>query len=171
MDNDTEFMQDNSLSPGTVVQDEETDAQEVIQLCIFELSNRIFGLSIFDVQEIWDLKDAEITPVPTTPHFLCGVINLRGNIVPIADIREILQLPIKEQTKESRIMILNVKTTQVGILVDAINEVTHSEKRIVHPETVQVGLSDGKFVKNIVQYNDGFLILLDLEQLYQAIQL
>ena len=75
MDNDTEFMQDNSLFPGTVVQDEETDAQELIQLCIFELSNRIFGLSIFDVQEIWDLKDAEITPVPTTPHFLCGVKN------------------------------------------------------------------------------------------------
>lgn len=164
-------MQDNSRFPGHVGQHEDTAIQESIQLCIFELSDRMFGLSIFDVQEIWDMEDAEITRVPTTPHFLRGVINLRGNIVPIVDIREILQLSVKEQTKESRIMLLNIKTTRIGILVDAINEVTHVAKRMLQPETVQIGLADGKFVKNIVQYRDGFLILLDLDQLYQAIQL
>ncbi len=164
-------MQDNSLSPVNVIQDEDTDAQELIQLCIFELSDRIFGLSIFDVQEIWDMEEAEITPVPSTPHFLCGVINLRGNIAPVVDVREILQLPVKERTRDSRIMILNIKTTRVGILVDAINEVTHIEKHVLQPESVQVGLSDGRFIRNIIQYSDGFLILLDLDQLYQAIQL
>ncbi len=164
-------MQDNPHAPEHGGQDEETASQEMIQLCIFELSDRMFGLSIFDVQEIWDIEDAEITPVPTTPHFLNGVVNLRGSIVPIVDIREILQLPVKEPTKESRVMLLNIKTTQIGIFVDAISEVTLVPKQVVQPDTVQIGLSDGKFVKNIVQYHDGFLILLDLDHLYQAIQL
>jgi len=162
-------MQNDSVSPENVAQDDETEAQEMIQLCIFELSDRLFGLSIFDVQAI--MEDAEITPVPTTPHFLHGVINLRGNIVPIVDIREILQLPFKERTRESRIMILNIKTSRIGILVDAITEVRYIEKHIVASESVQVGISDGKFITNIIQYNERFLILLNLDQLYQAIQL
>ena len=89
-------MQDVSLSreiyeiQDDVGQNDDSEAQELVQLCIFELSDRFFGLSIFDVQAI--MEDAEITPVPTTPSFLKGVINLRGNIVPIVDIREILHL-------------------------------------------------------------------------------
>lgn len=164
-------MEKESLSPVNKDQDGDTEAQEVVQLCIFELSDSLFGLSIFDVQEIWGMENAEITPVPTTPHFLRGVINLRGNIVPIVDIRDVLRLPVKEQTRDSRIMILNIKTARIGILVDAITEVRHLEKLSVLPESVQIGISDGKFITNIVQYNDRFLILLNLEQLYQAIQL
>jgi purine-binding chemotaxis protein CheW len=163
-------MQDVPLTPSYVAQNEEdSDAQEMIQLCIFELSDRLFGLTIFDVQEI--MEDAEITPVPTTPHFLLGVINLRGNIVPIVDIREILHLPFKDRTQEGRIMILNIKNIRIGILVDAITEVRHLEKRIVQADSAQTGISDGKFISNIIQYNDGFLVLLNLEYLYNAIQL
>jgi purine-binding chemotaxis protein CheW len=163
-------MQETSLSPSTNgTQDEEENVQETIQLCVFELSDRLFGLRIFDVQEI--MEDAKITPVPTTPHFLRGVINLRGNIVPVVDIREILNLPVKPPSRESRIMILNIKKVRIGILVDAINEVAHIEKRETQTESEQIGISDRKFMSNIIQYKDGFLVLLDLEHLYQAIQL
>lgn len=166
-------MQEESLSLGAQVdqQDEEENAQERIQLCIFELSDRLFGLNISDVQEIDDLEDAEFTPVPRTPHFLRGVINLRGNIVPIVDIREVLNLPLKPPSRESRIMILNIKKIRIGILVDAISEVTRIEKLEVQPESEQIGISDGQFIANIIQYKDGFLVLLDLENLYHAIQL
>jgi purine-binding chemotaxis protein CheW len=165
-------MQEASLSQGAhVTQDDEENAQERIQLCIFELSDRLFGLRISDVQRIDDMENAEITPVPTTPHFLRGVINLRGNIVPIVDIREILNLPLKPPSRESRIMILNIKKVRIGIIVDAINEVRHIEKRDVQTESEQIGISDGKFISHIIQYKDGFLVLLDLEHLYQAIQL
>ena len=165
-------MQDLSLFPesdGNQNDVEHDTVQELIQLCIFELSDRLFGLSIFDVQEI--LENAEITPVPTTPHFLQGVINLRGDIVPIVDIREILQLPFKERTRESRIMILQIKHVQLGILVDAITEVRHIEKQIVQTESTQMGVPDGKFISNIIQYKEGLLVLLDLEYLYNALQL
>jgi purine-binding chemotaxis protein CheW len=164
-------MQEGSLSSNNtgVVQDDDEEIQERIQLCIFELSDKLFGLSIFEVQEI--MEDAEITPVPTTPHFLRGVINLRGNIVPIVDIREILHLPIKPPSKESRIMILNIKNVQIGIMVDAINEVSRIKKHISQAEAEHAGLSDERFISNIIQYKDGFLILLDLDHLYQTIQL
>jgi purine-binding chemotaxis protein CheW len=168
-------MQDVSLSPDRdesqngVDHDEVPEVQELVQLCIFELSDRLFGLSIFDVQEI--LENAEITPVPTTPHFLQGVINLRGDIVPVVDIREILQLPFKERTQESRIMILQINHVYLGILVDAITEVRHIEKQIVQTESTQMGVPDGKFISNIIQYKEGLLVLLDLGYLYTAIQL
>lgn len=149
--------------------DENTETQEYVQLCIFELSGNLLGLSIFDVQEI--LEDAPITPVPTTPYFLKGVINLRGDIVPIVDIREVLELPQKERTLDSRIMILNVKKSRIGILVDAISEVRRIEKRVVDQDVSSAGVSDGKFISNIIQYNDGLLVLLNLDSLYAAVQL
>jgi len=165
-------MQKAPVSPvAEVTQADEEETQEQIQVCIFELSDRLFGLSIFEVQEI--LEDAEITPVPTTPHFLRGVINLRGNIVPIVDIREILHLPVKPPSRESRIMILDmaVKKVRIGIFVDAIREVTHITKQSIQSEVEQLGVADGKFIANVIQYKEGFLIVLNLDQLYQAIQL
>lgn len=163
-------MQARSLFPNMKEEyEEDTQDQETIQVCIFELSGRLFGLSIFDVQEI--LEKSPITPVPTTPGFLKGVINLRGNIVPVADIREILELPVKQRSRDSRIMILNFKNAQIGILVDAVTEVRRLEKLLVAPESIQTGISDGKFIANIIQYNEGFLVLLNLQHLYTAIQL
>jgi purine-binding chemotaxis protein CheW len=165
-------MQESSLSQNAqVAQDDEEEVQERIQVCVFELSDRFFALSIFDVQEINELEGAEITRVPTTPHFLRGVINLRGDIVPVVDVREVLSLPIKPPSRESRVMILNIKKVLLGILVDAIKEVTHIEKRIIQPDSDQIGLSDGRFISNVIQYKDGFLVLLNLDNLYQAIQL
>jgi purine-binding chemotaxis protein CheW len=170
-------MEESLLSPDVNVARQDTaqnnsDDEEIverIQVCIFELSNRLFALNILDVQEI--LEDAEITRVPTTPYFLQGVINLRGDIVPVVDIREILHLNVKPKTRDSRFMILNIQKVQLGILVDAITEVTRIEKRIAQPESVQVGISDGKFISNVIHYKDSFLVLLHLENLYQAIQL
>jgi purine-binding chemotaxis protein CheW len=170
-------MQEPLLSPDSNVAQQDSvqnsvDDEEIverIQVCIFELSNRLFALNILDVQEI--LEDAEITRVPTTPYFLQGVINLRGDIVPVVDIREILHLKVQPKTRDSRFMILNIQKVQLGILVDAITEVTRIEKRVAHPESVQVGISDGKFISNVIHYKDSFLVLLHLENLYQAIQL
>ncbi len=150
-------------------QAEEDEIVERIQVCVFELSERSFGLRVLDVQEI--LEDAEITKVPTTPHFLRGVINLRGEIVPVVDVRDVLNLSVKPKTRESRIMIVNIKHVQLGILVDAIKEVTWIDKRVAQPNAIQVGISDGKFITNVIYYKDSFLVLLHLDNLYQAIQL
>lgn len=148
---------------------EEEEIVERIQVCVFELSERFFALRVLDVQEI--LEDAEITKVPTTPHFLHGVINLRGDIVPVVDVRDVLHLPAKPKTRESRIMIINIQHVQLGILVDAIKEVTWIDKRVVQPNGIQVGIADGKFITNVIYYKDSFLMLLHLDNLYQAIQL
>ncbi|PID58631.1 hypothetical protein CSB45_03550 [candidate division KSB3 bacterium] len=162
--------QDISQGPTTEVQPEqEADSPEYIQLCIFELSGRLLALSIFNVQEI--LEDASMTPVPTTPNFLHGVINLRGDIVPIVDIREILGFQLRERTLDNRIMILNAGKTRFGILVDAISEVGRIEKRVIEQDASMLDIADGKFISNIVQYNDGLLVLLDVDALCAAVQL
>lgn len=162
-------MKRDSVNATNKPQEDHHEPRERVQICVFELSDKLFGLNIFDVQEI--LENSPITPVPTTPPFLRGVINLRGDIVPIVDIRGILHLPFKERTRESRIMILNIKETRIGILVDAIKEVCHLDKRIVQAEATQAGLADGKFITNIIQYKEGLLALLNVAYLYNSIQL
>jgi purine-binding chemotaxis protein CheW len=149
--------------------EEEEEIQERIQVCVFELSDRLFALNIFDVQKI--MEDAEITPIPTTPHFLRGVINLRGDIVPIVDIRDVLHLPVKPISRESRILILSIKDVRLGIFVDAIKEITSLAKKVIQPEDDKIGISDGRFISNIIQYRNSLLVLLNLDNLYQAIQL
>ncbi|MBD3305584.1 hypothetical protein GF339_04300 [candidate division KSB3 bacterium] len=170
---DQPMMTDASRSSGTPPQASDDDsieaeALETIQVCIFELSDRLLGVKIVEVQEI--MEQTEVTPVPTTPHFLCGVTNLRGNIVPIVDIRDILHLPVKPRTRESRIMILNINTLQIGIFVDAIKEIRHLEKRIIEAQPLHIG-TEGRFISTIIEYHEGILALLNLDSLYETIQL
>ncbi len=95
-------------------------------MCIFELSGRLFGLSIFDVQEILE-KIADYACSDYSWLFKRSNQSQR-EILSVADIREILELPVKQRSRDSRIMILNFKNAQIGILVDAVTEVRRLEK-------------------------------------------
>lgn len=76
------------------------------QLVVFELAGELYGLNIFDVQEI--VKDAPTTKIPRAPDFVEGVVNLRGKIVPVIDLRKRLGFEKGEKTKEARIIIVNI---------------------------------------------------------------
>ncbi len=88
----------------------------------FALSNEEYGIEILKVREIMGIM--EITPVPQTPDYMKGVINLRGKVVPIIDLRLKFAMPEVEHTKETCIIVAEVGTAQVGIIVDSVSEVT-----------------------------------------------
>ncbi|MFQ5712955.1 MAG: chemotaxis protein CheW [Candidatus Scalinduaceae bacterium] len=88
----------------------------------FALSNEEYGIEILKVREIIGIM--EITPVPQTPDYMKGVINLRGKVIPIIDLRLKFSMPEVGHTKETCIIVAEVGTAQVGVIVDSVSEVT-----------------------------------------------
>ncbi|HXI10918.1 MAG TPA: chemotaxis protein CheW, partial [Thermodesulfobacteriota bacterium] len=96
------------------------DSREVLQLVTFRLGNEEFSLDILKVQEI--IRHMDLTRVPKTPDFVDGVINLRGRVIPVLDLRKRFGLPKDENTNETRIIVVDVDNRTVGLKVDAVSE-------------------------------------------------
>ena len=101
------------------------------QLVVFELANELFGVDIGAVESI--IKMQAITRVPQSPEFVEGVINLRGKVLPVIDLRLRFGLPAVEVTKGNRIMVITLGGTQVGMIVDGVSEVLSISDGDVEP--------------------------------------
>jgi len=132
----------------------------------FFLDNEVYGVEILKVQEIkgWDT----ITPIPNTPDYLCGVLNLRGTIVPVVDLRRRFEMPSKAYSKTTVIIVLKVEgVTQrtVGIIVDAVSD-AHNVTEDQIRTTPDLGASvDTQFIKGLVSINDDMMMLLNTDLL------
>lgn len=133
------------------------------QLVVFNLGEEEYGVDILQVQEIKRLT--EITRVPNAPDFVEGVINLRGNVIPVIDLHKRFQLGTTEITDESRIVIVNVRDITVGITVDAVSEVlTLEEDAFAAPPSLVAGI-DASFIEAIGKLDDRLLILLNMDRI------
>lgn len=134
-----------------------------IQLVIFKLGREEYGVSILQVQEI--KRITEITRVPHTPEYIKGVINLRGSVLPVIDLKRRLNLPQQDLTENTRIIIVKVKEISVGMIVDAVSEVmTIHQQNIDSPEVV-AGSVAANYLSGVGKLEDRLLILLDLEEI------
>jgi len=132
-----------------------------IQLVVFKLGREEYGVSILQVQEI--KRITEITRVPHTPDYIKGVINLRGSVLPVIDLKKRLNLPQQECTEDARIIIVKVKEISVGMIVDAVSEVmTINEENIDTPNAV-AGSVAANYLSGVGKLEDRLLILLNLE--------
>ena len=104
------------------------------QIVIFELASELFGLQIASVESI--IKLQPITQVPNTPGFVEGVTNLRGNVLPVIDLRKRFGFEPKITDKDSRIIVVNVGKIKVGMIVDAVTEVFEIVKVNVEPALI-----------------------------------
>src|SRR5579872_5455261 len=106
----------------TMEQKEKAQASgEVVQVVSFRLGNEEYGVDISQVQEI--IRMVEITHVPRAPRFMEGVINLRGQLIPIIDLRTRFGMPRTDHTKSKRIVVTEIGSKRVGIVVDSVSEV------------------------------------------------
>lgn len=134
-----------------------------IQLVIFKLGREEYGVSILQVQEI--KRITEITRVPHTPDYIKGVINLRGSVLPVIDLKNRLNLPQQGTSEDMRIIIVKVKDISVGMIVDAVSEVmTINEKDIDSPDVV-AGSVSANYLSGVGKLEDRLLILLNLEEI------
>ncbi|MBK7498693.1 MAG: chemotaxis protein CheW [Ignavibacteriales bacterium] len=141
-----------------------TEQQELLQLVSFKIGEEEFGVDINIVQEI--NRMLQITKVPNTPDFIEGVVNLRGRIIPVIDLRVKLGLIKLEHGKNTRIVVIELKEQTIGFIVDEVNEVLRIPKSITETPPELIGGVNNEFITAIGKLEDRLLILLDLEKIF-----
>lgn len=137
--------------------------QELLQLVSFQLGEEEFGVDILKVQEI--NRMLEITKVPNSPIFVDGVINLRGKVIPILNLRQRFGLEKKELDKKTRIVVVDIDGKVVGVVVDAVSEVLRLPTDTVEPPPPMVAGIESEYIKGVGKLENRLLILLDLNKL------
>ncbi|MCB8814141.1 MULTISPECIES: chemotaxis protein CheW [Desulfosporosinus] len=133
------------------------------QLVTFSLGSEEFGVDIMRVQEI--IRIPPITRVPKASEYVEGVINLRGNVIPVISLRNRFGMTRVEETDLSRIIVLQVQTKVFGIRVDAVTEVLRLESEAIEPPPpITLGM-DAQFIRGVGKIGERLLILLDLDHI------
>jgi len=133
-----------------------------IQLVVFRLASEEYGISVLQVQEIKRLT--EITRVPYTPDYIKGVINLRGSVTPVIDLKTRLGLPPGEVTEETRIIIIKTEEFAVGLIVDAVLEVMTVNTDNID-DAARVGEVNAQYLQGIAKVDNRLILLLDLTEI------
>jgi purine-binding chemotaxis protein CheW len=141
----------------------EMDAKEILQLVTFRLGKEEYSLDILKVQEI--IRHMELTRVPKSPDFVEGVINLRGKVIPVLDLRKRFGLPVDEKTNETRIIVVDVDSRTVGLKVDAVSEVLRLPSDTVEPPPAMVTGIESDYIKGVGKLDGRLLILLDVARI------
>ncbi|EGO64146.1 chemotaxis protein CheW [Acetonema longum] len=140
---------------------QQQSAQE-LQLVIFKLDKEEYGLPITKVQEI--NKMVSITKLPHTPVFVEGIINLRGRVIPIVDLRKRFQLSASDHNEDSRIIIIEISGQTLGVIVDAVTEVVRLQANNVEPPPPAFIL-DSQYIHGVGKLEDRLIILLNLDKI------
>jgi purine-binding chemotaxis protein CheW len=141
-------------------------SDELLQLVSFKIGEEEFGVDILKVQEI--NRMVEVTRVPNAPEYVDGVINLRGKVIPIVDLRRRLGMPRKEHSKDTRIVVVELNGKITGFVVDAVSEVLRIPRSVTEPPPSIVAGIEAEYITAVGKLEDRLLILLDLERIFSA---
>lgn len=146
---------------------------ETTQYLTFKLDDEVFALDITKVREVLDFTT--VTKVPRTPEFMRGVINLRGSVVPVVDLRLKFGMSKAEKTVNTCIIIVEVKvdeeTTVLGALADSVQEVMDLEPGHIEPAPKIGTRLNTEFIKGMGKRDDRFVILLDIDKVFSTSEL
>jgi len=133
------------------------------QVVLIKLGNEIYGLDIAAVHEI--IRMQPVTRVPRAPEYVEGVINLRGKVIPIIDMGKKFGLEAIERGKNSRIVVVDIKGTTLGIIVDAVTEVRRIPQDSIESASDIIVNDESDYLIGIAKIEDKMVILLDLDRL------
>ncbi len=144
----------------------DTRGQETVpnlELVVFRLGPESYGLRLHEVREI--IMVGQITPVPRAPHFVDGVLNLRGEVMPVVDLRTRFGLERVEATTISRILITSIGGVFTGLVVDAVDEVRPVELNRFGPPPAVTAVGANRYIEKVARLDNGMIFLLELKQL------
>ncbi|SEO80761.1 chemotaxis protein CheW [Propionispora vibrioides] len=141
--------------------DAATYSSNEVQLVAFKLGREEYGIDILQVQEIKRMTD--ITRVPHTPEYIKGVINLRGSVLPVIDLKTRLDLLEQDYTDDTRIIIVKVDEIAVGMIVDAVSEVMAIDQEQIEVSQEAVGGVSTNYISGVGKLENRLMILLNLE--------
>ena len=146
---------------------EEKAGDDLLQFVICLIGSEEFAVDVLSVQEI--NRIVEVTRVPKTPPYVEDVINLRGRIIPVLDLRKLFGLAGAKQTTNTRIVAVSVQARLVGLIVDSVEEGLRVPRSAIEPPPPSVGAMAGaEFTQGVGRINDRLLILVDLSRLLLA---
>lgn len=136
----------------------------VDQQILFKMGNEYYGLSISLVREI--IKPLPITRFPKSPLYVEGVIDLRGRILPIINLRKMFDLEPMEETDDTRFVDLQMDGLNIGIIVDAVSEVMNIPQSLIEPAPPIIAGVEGKYLQGIARMNEKLIMLLDVDEIF-----
>lgn len=142
----------------------------ILQVLTFLLDKEVYATDISQIQEV--LEYIKVTPVPRTPDFMLGVINLRGHVVPVVDLRRKFDMPITPITIDTCIVIVDISVdgekTAMGILADAVKEVIElSFSNITRPPRIGSSI-DTRYISGMGKHEDELIIILNLSKVFSS---
>jgi chemotaxis signal transduction protein len=140
----------------------ETADEEMIQLVGFKLGDEEYAIDVLKIQEI--IRIVEITTVPRMEPFVLGVMNLRGKVIPVIDLRVRFNLYKSDFDKKTRIIVVKFEKENIGFVVDEVTEVARINKSMVEPTPPLVGSIGQEYILGICKYDDRLIILLDIDR-------
>jgi len=152
---------------------EDTNAISSQQYVTFSLGDELFGVEVTKTREILSLTP--VTKVPQTPDYLLGVINLRGQVVPVVDMRLKLGLPAGDETEDTCIIVVDVQvdgeTITVGALADAVREVMDIRSDQIEPPPRLGTRLNTEFINGMGKVDEQFMILLNIDRIFNSEEL
>ena len=136
------------------------------QIATFHVGNLLLGVNIDVVQEI--NRQLDVTEVPHAPRTVRGVINLRGEVVTVVDIRTLLGMEKREITEKCRCVVIHSQDELVGVLVDSVADILAIPTNEIDPAPANIDGVEGRFFQGVHALDNGVVVLLDVEQLLEA---
>lgn len=135
----------------------------VLQYVTFKLDDETYGINVMRIQEV--LRYTEIAPVPGSPDYVLGIINLRGNVVTVIDTRRRFALPESEITDATRIVVIEAENQVVGVLVDSVAEVVYLKQSEIETAPNVGNDESAKFIQGVCNKNGELIILVEFEKM------
>jgi purine-binding chemotaxis protein CheW len=137
--------------------------RQEVQLACFRVGGELYALDIMNIREI--IRPQKLTAIPKAPRFIEGVINLRGAVIPVADLRKRFDQPCSEETRKNRIIICSVGGRIVGLLVDEVLEVRRYGRQDVAPAPQFLKGPEAEFFLGVARRDDDLVMVLDLDRI------
>ncbi len=138
------------------------DSSDIIQLVSFVIGNEEYGVDILLVQEIHRILP--ITSVPNAPNYVEGVINLRGQVIPIIDLRKRMGMENKERDRNTRIIVVEINHITAGFIVDAVKEVIRLPSGVTEKPPEITSSGNTEFIEAVGKLEDRMLLLVDIRK-------
>lgn len=141
---------------------EEKVLRQEIQLACFKVGPELYALDIMKIKEI--IRPQKLTAIPKAPSFIEGVINLRGAVIPVADMRKRFDQPISGENRKNRIIICSLSGKIIGLLVDEVTEVKRYSRKEIAPAPQFIKGPQADYFLGVARRDDDLVMLIDLEK-------
>lgn len=153
------------IRPDSVAEAEETTRKE-IQLACFQVGSQMYALDILRIKEV--IRPQKLTPVPKAPEFIEGVINLRGVVIPVVDLRRRFGQPVVASGQKNRIIVSVLAGKIIGLMVDEVAEVRNFTRQEIQPAPRFIKGKKTDYFIGVCQRDDDLVMIINLEKILSS---